>query len=311
MMKGTREKRIRLRQDEKYIVEAILPAGELHLVGGASGIGKTTWLLQWLRDWSEGKPIWGHESFPCPFVYISFDRGVLTTDRTLRRIGMEDWDFPAYDVSELGLVDYEIWDIVKRFPEARLFVIEGFQALLPDTTKGRGQNKEEMLWSVEVRRKILSLGITIIGITHSPKMKQGEAYASTRSRFLGSNSLLASTGTLISFDVPEDSKNARKPSGTDERQVLIEGPNFRQMTLHYSRGNDGRFVPMEEAHQKIKFDVFVEALEGIEEISKKELEALAPGVSSTAVKNWINALIDDGTLERTKARGVYKKRKVN
>lgn len=310
MMKGTREKRIRLRQDEKYIVEAILPAGELHLVGGASGIGKTTWLLQWLRDWSEGKPIWGHESFPCPFVYISFDRGVLTTDRTLRRIGMEDWDFPAYDVSELGLVDYEIWDIVKRFPDARLFVIEGFQALLPDTSKGRGQNKEEMLWSVEVRRKILSQGITIIGITHSPKMKQGEAYASTRSRFLGSNSLLASTGTLISFDVPEDSKAARKPSGTDERQVLIEGPNFRQMTLYYSRGDDGRFVPMEEAHEKVNFDVFLDALSEAEDVTRKQLEALASGMSAPQVTRWIRDAVTDGMLERVK-HGVYRKRKVN
>ncbi len=309
-MTGTRDKRVALRANEKFIIDKILPAGELHLIGGASGIGKTTWLLQWLRDWSEGKPIFGYDSFPCPFVYVSFDRGVLTLDRTLRRIGMADWDFPAYDVSELGLVDYEISDIVRRFPTARLFVIEGFQALLPDTSKGRGQNKEEMLWSVEVRRKILSQGITILGITHSPKMKQGEAYASTRSRFLGSNSLLASTGTLISFDVPQDSQDAKKASNTDERQILIEGPNFRQITLHYSRNESGKFVPMDEEQQTLSLSIAIENAEAGTVWDLKTLKAMAGTASESTVYRRLDGWVKDGTLEKP-LKGRYKKPRTN
>lgn len=306
MIQDTLKKRLELRASEKFVVESIMPAGELHLIGGASGAGKTTWMLQWLRDWEQAKPIFGHQSFPCPWVYISFDRGMLTLDRTLRRIRMDDWAFPAYSVEDLGLKELTIFKIVDRFPEAQLFVIEGFQSVLPDASKGRGQNKEEMLWATDVRKKILSTGKTILGVTHTPKMKMGESYQSTRSRFLGSNSLLASTGTLISFDIPEDSKQVGVQ--TDERTVLIEGPNFQRLLKTYTRDNYGRFVEVEEAMQSINLDTTIAVATPGTEYSTKDLEEIGAknGMSRASVFRWIQRKKEEGLLVAA-SKGRYKK----
>ena len=301
MIRGTLDERLALRKDEKYIIDTILPAGEVHLIGGASGAGKTTWLLHWLRDWSEGKPVLGFRSYPVPFVYVSFDRGTLTLDRTLRRMRMADWNFPAYDIAKLGLPKPDLFNIVNRFPEAQLFVIEGFQGCLDDAPRGTSQNKADMLWSMQVRKKITGLGKTILGVTHSPKMKQGESYVSSRSRFLGTQSLLASTGTLITFDNPKDVRDATTPVRTDDREILIEGPNFASITLNYTRDANGKFVKYDEQTTEgiLNLDCWIITQTGVI-LSTGAIKAYGVkiGMSERSVERWISEREREGTLEK-------------
>jgi AAA domain len=307
MIKGTLERRLALRKKETFIVESILPAGEVHLIGGASGAGKTTWLLWWLREWSRGNSVFGLRSFPVPFVYVSFDRGLATFDRTLRRLGMEDWDIPAYDVADLNLQEANLFNIVAHFPEAELYVIEGFQGCLDDAMKGASQNKCDMRWSVRVRQKITSKGKTILGITHAPKMKQGESYVSTRSRFLGTQSLLASTGTLIMFENPQDVQDSREEAETEDRMVRIEGPNFPKLIKHYTRDSNGGFLEKTEEQQtSVNLEGWLDRIEPGTQLTTAQIQEMGKNIGLTQdfVKHWIVAKVAEGVIAKQE-RGVY------
>lgn len=308
MLKGTLEKRLAYRKEEKFIIHPILPCGELHLVGGASGAGKTTWLLHWLRDWHEGRDVLGLRSYPVPFVYVSFDRGLGTLDRTLRRIRLDDWDFPAYDIADLNLKSTTLFSLVDYFPDASLYIIEGFQGCLEDAGKNGSQNKTDMLWAVKVRNKILSKGKTILGITHAPKMKKGENYISTRSRFLGTQSLLASTGTLISFDV-SDVEGAQ----ADDREVLIEGPNFPPITKYYGRnlitGVLEEKVVEPDGATVVNLEGWLDrrSYEELLEMNSIVKLGLQCGMKDrNAVNRWVAKQMKNGLLERVD-EGIYRR----
>lgn len=315
MLRGTRDEREALRKKERFIVESILPAGEVHLIGGASGVGKTTWILQWLRDWSEGKPVFGGlKSYPCPFVYVCFDRPLLSFDRTLRRLQLDDWDFPAFYAGDLALSELTIFKICERFPEVMLYVIDGFQSIVRDPKPGSSQNKSDMLWCMDIGTKILSQGKTILGITHTPKQKRGEGYVSSRSNFLGSQSMLASTGTLITVDNPKEVRDSLVEVRTDEREVLIEGPNFPALIKHYTRDSNGKFVEYdpEVIAAQVNLDVYLQALPTGTLTTTKDLTAkgIEMSLSRDQVKRWIQKQVQDGILMR-KRDGEYLISRVN
>lgn len=306
---GTLKERQKLKAKRKYVVETIFPAGAVHLIGGGSGSGKTTWLLQWLKDWTEGKNVFGFRSFPCSYVYVSFDRGLDDTQQTLERLGMGNWDIPAYPVEDLGLLDPSLEAIMKRFPEVELFVIEGFQSVIPDVGKGQSQNKADMLWMSRLRKKFLSQGKTVIGITHNPKLKVGEAFESARSNFLGSNSLLACTSTLVSAGMPEGA-----PPDADERLIVLRGRQFKDIRQSWVLDSKGRFdritTPEAEA-QHVNMDVWLTRKKDTEVIETKEFQEYGRrlGMCEATVKRWIKKQVDDGTLTKIRT-GTYRRGKI-
>ena len=113
-----------LMKTDDYLIEDILWKGTLNLIGGPSGVGKTTWLLPLLKDWSEGLPVLnGKASKPCPWVYVSSDRGLRETNRTLARLGLSDWDIPCWVVEEIMPVDsIDMLHVFERFPDRKSVV---------------------------------------------------------------------------------------------------------------------------------------------------------------------------------------------
>ena len=244
------EARRATRSREKFLVDVIFPNGALHIISGPSGIGKTTWLLQILRQWSAGKQVLGYNSHPCEYVYVSLDRSMQETDRTLRRIGLEDWDFPCYPMTEIiprnnrGKIDLEpsYTYILDRFPRAQLIVIEGLQGFMPNTGRGQSQNKAELIWAMKLQDEVLNRGITMIATTHSPKSSE---YAHDRENMLGSQALIGAASTILRFDVPPDpSGKQRGMTGvtqTPDRLVTVMGRDFPNIYLNYTRTPCGGF----------------------------------------------------------------------
>lgn len=299
--------RLKLRSGEKFLIDPILPRGTMNLLGGPSGIGKTTWLFQTLYDWQHGMPVLGkYRSQPCSFVYVSFDRGVLETDRTLRRLGFGSWDIPIYSIEDLGN-EPEIGIIFDRFPDVDLYVVEGLQAALPD---GRGnQNRAEMRWAIEMRKKMLNKGKTLLATTHSPKSQIDTAHS--RSNFLGSVSLHACFSTMISFDIPQSARDVIKSAHvrTDDREVLIQGRDFPDISLSYSRDDSGRFRMMDsDFDAEIKIDTWLSQVPNGTRITSKEFEGRIrkTGMSRTAFYRWIEQLLGQNVLIRV-AKGLYAK----
>jgi hypothetical protein len=299
------EYRRNLRQRERFLIDPLLPQGTMNLLGGPSGIGKTTWLFQQLYDWSVGRPILGkYKATPTSFVYVSFDRGVLETDRTLRRLGYANWDIPIYSIEDLGN-EPDIQIVFDRFPKVDLYVIEGLQAALPD---GKGnQNRIEMRWAIDVRKRMLAKGKTILATTHSPKSQVDSAHS--RSNFLGSVSLHACFSTMISFDIPQAAREAAKGKvvHTDNREVLIQGRDFADIKLSYSRDDNGRFRLLDsQMDNEIKLDSWFADLPNSTTIKSSMLEAKARScqLSRAGLFRWITQMLKDGRLTRP-VRGQY------
>ena len=234
--------------NQTFVVDKIFPAGAMHLLGGPSGAGKTTWLFQMLYEWEQKKKLFGeYQSNPCPWVYISSDRSMRETAQTLKRIGLLHWRFEAYSLEDLLAVNkttkhLDSPDLIKhvigneKFKHAELFVIEGLQALMPNVPKGQSQNKAELVWAMQSRRILSPTNKTIIATTHNPKQTSGPGQSSSdeRSKFLGSQGFIGSCSTMIGFEKDEKDKDLRK--------VVIMGRNFKDILQTYRLDENGKFV---------------------------------------------------------------------
>lgn len=301
------EQRRSLEASQEWIVDTIFPAGAMHLIGGPSGVGKTTWLFQMLYQWDQGLPLFGeYRSNPVPWVYISCDRSMRETTQTLARLGYSHWKFEAYALEDLiydsktkkcKLPDFTS-DVLERFPYAKLIVVEGLQAVMPDNSKARSQNKTELLWALE-QRFILGAGNrTVIATTHNPKINQlGTANNDERSKFLGSQGFIGSCSTMIGFE-----KHAQNPQ---HRNVTVMGRNFGDMHLQYSIGDHGEYVleiaggeiAETEDDRRLQFQLWLQAKSPVVVKDAKQRWSDLNLGSVTSFERFINKLKADGTLE--------------
>lgn len=229
------EHRRELERTQEWIVDEIFPSGVMHLIGGTSGSLKTRWLLQMLYEWEQEIPFLGqYACHSVPWVYISCDRSMRDTTQTLLKLHFREWEFEAYSLEQLKygtgknkLVDTTMENILKLFPDHKLFVIEGLQALMPSQVRNQSQNKTELLWALEIRHLLSKNNRTIIATTHNPKTSDKPGVVNDeRSKFLGSQGFIGTCSTMVSIEKP--------PKDVDRRTVTIMGRNFRDIKLDYS-----------------------------------------------------------------------------
>jgi RecA-family ATPase len=182
-----------------YLVDTILPCGEIHLVGGPTGAGKTRWLFDTLLDWQAGRSVLGYRSHPCRWAYVSCDRRDASVYRTLETMGIDPKDIPLVGGMSRKLTLSQILDEVQKMA-AKLVVIEAFGGFVDPPN------------SVTVRNFFYSFqdilektGMTIIGVVESPKMKPKERYANPRQRISGAAAWghYAETIVLVEPKTPE------------------------------------------------------------------------------------------------------------
>ena len=80
---------------DEYLVNALskdhegwFPKGDVSLVGGSSGTGKTYWLMTLLEKVRHGADVWGHTSVPRDYRVLMLDRGAKAMRRTLNKLGL-------------------------------------------------------------------------------------------------------------------------------------------------------------------------------------------------------------------------------
>jgi hypothetical protein len=78
---------------DEYVVNALskdhegwFPKGEVSLVGGSSGTGKTYWIMTLLEKSRQGVEVWGHTTTARDYRVLMFDRGPKAMRRTLDRL---------------------------------------------------------------------------------------------------------------------------------------------------------------------------------------------------------------------------------
>lgn len=215
----------------EFLIEGILPANEVHLLGGSSGSGKTTFAFQvFLANWQQGKPFFEHASHPVPYVYASLDRSRSSVQRTLQRLNLQSEiarivsqeDIPEEATAPVVTLK----EILKHYPDSRLLIIEGIQLLAGD--RGNGY--------VSVARVLKTLArfcsrhsMTILGVCHTPKMKVDEGFQHPREALLGSVSWGAYSDTIIMLNLDELTRiitvNILPRNAPSEQHELMFGVN--------------------------------------------------------------------------------------
>jgi KaiC/GvpD/RAD55 family RecA-like ATPase len=82
--------------------EGLFPQGEISLVLGPSGAGKTTWLLQFIQAWYRGDPLFSRPVCPSEFLFLSFDRSEDSLERTAERLGLDLKTLPHWTPQTLS-----------------------------------------------------------------------------------------------------------------------------------------------------------------------------------------------------------------
>lgn len=190
----------------EFLIEGILPANEAHLIGGSSGSGKTTWLFQnFLAPWQQSEQVFGHDSHPVPYVYMSLDRSRSSVTRTLTRLSLLDQLTRIICLDEMPETCLDLESVLKfglvKFPDSKLVIIEGFALMSGEKTNGYTAVGKLMR---QTARLCAKHKITIIGVCHAPKMKSDEQFQHSRELLLGSVSWAAYSDTIIVLNLDED-----------------------------------------------------------------------------------------------------------
>lgn len=198
-------------------IPGIIPFGTLTIFAGAPAVGKTTMLVDWMRRWKDGRPIWGHPTHPPPggFYYVAADRG-QTAEQFHAKVGFsEDVHFYSVVSADSG-IDHTNFHkdahgaqlltstIVAMNPQpgSHLFI----DPLAPLFITGNQNRSRDVAASlVGLSRIIEERQINITGVCHFAKQKanKNDRYTRPQDRISGSGAFSGFSDTQIFLVDPE------------------------------------------------------------------------------------------------------------
>lgn len=288
--------------DHQYIIDPILPATEIHLIAGSSGAGKTTFMLQTIIEWREGKPILGYKANPKPFAYVSCDRSQEGIERTLDRVGIDPSTMPTIDGR--GRTFQQIVNVaLANIPGVEVLFIEAIQSINPPTQKSVLEFNSVSRFLNDIALLSKRHKLTIVGTVHSPKAKEGEKYTDARQRVLGSVAWAAFTETILLIErvKPEDVYDNR-------RKLYLLPRNAKEECFDYRVDDRGRLVEIIDVVADVELLKFTNALPFEEDIPTVDFLAFCEGksISRRTIFRWLGEAIENGLLINIK-RGYYRR----
>jgi hypothetical protein len=193
-----------------FIIDSLFPSRRIHLIGGASNVGKTRWILPTMVAWASGKPIMGFRSHPAPWAYVSGDRLLIEALETIKGLALplnEIQIIPAFGGHN------KTWpQVLAEAAKLKVSVLvwEGFGDLVRDPQ--RRPQVREFLGSISAccaESIEFPNGLTILGIMETPKMRPKDRYQSPRERISGAASWGYHTSSVLMLEAtkPEDPSN--------------------------------------------------------------------------------------------------------
>jgi hypothetical protein len=181
--------------------EGLFPRGDVSLVGGASGAGKTTLILPWLEAQRRKENVFGHETFGLPYILLLEDRGARSTRRTMDRLHLDINNVPHAMVERGKMLAQEIADVLDRHsPTPAVIFFEGLDLAMEDASK---------MGSVSgtirsIQKVVQHYHVAFLGSVGAPKMKPKEKYENMRDRFFGSSAWGRKAETMIYLNEESD-----------------------------------------------------------------------------------------------------------
>ena len=305
---------------DEYLVDALsndhegwFPLGDVSLVGGSSGTGKTYWMMTLLEKVRPGGDVWGHTAQARDYRVLMLDRGAKAMRRTLNRLGVspeaKSRVIRVTSAQQLRGPVAVLAELVEREPGAKAWFVEGLDLWLKEANK----MSEVAQVLDELQRLATRCNVAIIASMGSAKEKTAEGRDTER--YHGRDTLFGSVAwgrkaeTIVLI-----SKTDNDPLHDDcPRQYSILVRNGR--SEHFWMGfKDGELCMVDRPEPKVRVNggppskVGLLRLNVFSQLKPGERILYSPdlGVSEKTYYNWLKTAVEDGSVEhRDGFRGGY------
>lgn len=291
-----------------YLIEDLFPAGQVHLVGGPSGAGKTRLMFQMYKALQTGNDFLGRRVRQTKWAYISGDRPERSVRETMEYMGV---DFPVFSLVDRSLVGKDLLNVV--IPQLTAFYcykpdliyIDGFTGMVPEGKFGDYTVVSQ--WLASLQRYCASKNVTILGACHTTKTKENETFKDPRQRIAGSVAWAGYSETVVVIDkIPEKGHE-------NERIISFEPRNKPPEYFYMTFNEDGHLERMETPdngeHEPSKADLTIPSVldlkVGITLDYKACITAVGVlGYSRRTFDRWLSRQVEDGFMSHPK-KGIY------
>lgn len=284
----------------RYLIEKILPARQVHLIGGPSGIGKTRWIVYLLKDWIKGNPVLGFKSSPEPVMYLATDRNEESLEATFEPFAING-DFKWKSILNSKAT---IEDIIVANPDIRLFIFDPIMLFVP------GYRYLDYGTVASFLRHLTALcvkyDVTILGVVHTAKAKENELFINPRERLLGSAAWGAYAETLFILGCD----NFENPEESQLRHVHVLPRNAAEFKVFWKFDSQGipkpasKAIPVEDEG----YALFISQIPEYTSLSTAELQKISfdIGASRATFFRYLRKAIKQSDLIQIE-RGTYQK----
>jgi hypothetical protein len=289
----------------EYLVDALpepmhegwFPKGEVSLIGGSSGAGKTSWAMPLLEKIRKGDDVFGHTSKPRDYRVLLHDRSKKAMQRTVKSLGLSAEAIKRVirlTSTQQSRPPAEILEAaVEREPGVECWFIEGLDLWITDP------NKMEVVGPVidGLQRIATRRNVSVLGTVGSPKQRGKDNKYFGRDSLFGSAALARKVETVVLMGLHDE----ENPNSV--RRCTVLPRNGRAETLFFEWQAEGlclttepQAVPEQKALDRMEQRVFSAVKPG-EEIRYQ------PGYGNrNAFFEWKNQAMRQGKVTRSNGK---------
>jgi hypothetical protein len=302
---------------DEYIVNGLskehegwFPKGDISLIGGSSGTGKTYWLMTLLEKIRHGADVWGHTATARDYRVIMLDRGAKAMRRTLNKLNLsaeaKDRVIRVTGRQQSAGPVAVLKEATELNPGAEAWFIEGLDLWL----KEAGKMHEVSNVLDDIQRLATRRNVAVIASVGAPKEKTAENRDSER--YHGRDTLFGSVAWgRKSETIVLISKTDNDPIHDDcprQYSVLVRNGRSEHFWMDFHNG-ELRIVdkPEPKAHiykgppskaDMLKHNVLAKFKPG-----ERVLYSPVLGVSAKTYYNWIKTAVTDGAVDYRSGQG--------
>lgn len=239
----------------EYLVDALpepmhegwFPKGEVSLIGGSSGAGKTSWAMPLLEKIRKGGDVFGHTAKPRDYRVLLHDRSKKAMLRTVKALGLSAEAIQRVirlTSTQQSRPPAEILEAaIEREPGVECWFIEGLDLWITDP------NKMEIVGPVidGLQRIATRRNVTVLGTVGSPKQRGKDNKYTGRDMLFGSAALARKVETVVLMQLHND----EDPNSV--RRCTVLPRNGRAETLYFEWQAEGLCLTTEpEAVQEVR-----------------------------------------------------------
>jgi hypothetical protein len=289
----------------EYLVDALpepmhegwFPKGEVSLIGGSSGAGKTSWAMPLLEKIRTGADIFGHSAKPRDYRVLLHDRSKKAMQRTVKSLGLSADAIQRVirltSTQQLRPPIEILEAAIGREPGVECWFIEGLDLWITDP------NKMEVVGPVidGLQRIATRRNVAVLGTVGSPKQRGKDNKYTGRDMLFGSAALARKVETVVLMQLHND----EDPNSV--RRCTVLPRNGRAETLYFEWQATGLCLTTEPQA--------VPELKAIDRIEQRIFQAVQPGEeikyqpgfgNRNLFFEWKNRAMSQGKVTRTNGK---------